>query len=112
MTDIRKLTTDYVTAFHTRDLVKVAEYLADDFTLTDPEVTSLTPKSNVLDYINALFDTHENLSFEAHSILIDDGASAIHFTLKLGEEIFDGVDVIHWEAGKMTSMHAYLTSRK
>ena len=112
MTDIRKLTTDYVTAFHTRDLHKVAEHLADDFTLTDPEVTSLTPKNSVLDYINQLFDTHENLSFEAHSILVDDGASAIHFSLTLGEEIFDGVDLIHWKVGKMTSMHAYLTPRK
>ena len=112
MTDIRKLTWDYVTAFNARNLDKVGSFFAEEFELTDPEVTAITPKGNVLNYIKNLFDAHDNLHFETHSILVDDGASAIHFSLMLGEEIFDGVDLIHWEAGKMTSMHAYLTPRK
>lgn len=111
MVDIRKLTADYVAAFDACDLDRVADLLAESFQLTDPDVTALTPKKKVLKYIRELFDAHEALSFEAHSILVDEDASAIHFTLILGEIVLDGVDVIAWKDGKMTSMQAYLTPR-
>jgi ketosteroid isomerase-like protein len=112
MTDIRKLTVEYVAAFQARDIDKVGEFFSEDFKLTDPEVTALTPKSNVLDYIRDLFTEHETLSFEAHSIFLDGDASAIHFTLTLEELVLDGVDIIQWKSGKMTSMDAYLTPRR
>lgn len=112
MKDIRKLTENYVTAFDSRDLDRVAEYFTEGFELTDPEVTTLTPKQKVLEYIKDMFDTHESLSFQAKTILVDGDASAIHFTLTLGELVLDGVDMISWKSGKMTSMHAYLKSRK
>lgn len=112
MADIRQLTAGYVAAFDARDLDKLADYLADGFELTDPEVTALTPKGDVLDYIRGLFNGHESLSFEAQSILVDGDASVIHFTLTLDAFVLDGVDVITWKSGKMTSMQAYLTPRR
>ena len=54
MTDIRKLTEEYVAAFDKRDLEKVAKHFAKDFELTDPNVSALTPKSAVIDYIKKL----------------------------------------------------------
>ncbi len=112
MNDIRKLTEGYVAAFNARNLDEVAYYLAERFELTDPEVTALSPKVDVLKYIGELFDAQTNMSFEAHLILIDDNVSVIHFTLTLGTLVFDGVDIITWEFQKMTSMKAYLTPRK
>ena len=112
MVDLRKLTEDYISAFDTCDLDRVAEFLADGFELTDPEVTALTPKKKVLEYIGELFDANESLSFEAHSIFVDGNASVVHFTLILDEIVLDGVDVIAWQSGKMISMQAYLTPRK
>ena len=112
MADIRQLTAGYVAAFDARDMDKLAEYLADGFELTDPDVTALTPKSDVLDYIRGLFYTNKTLSFEAHCILVEGDTSVIHFTLTLGLVVLDGVDVINWKSGKMTSMQAYLTPRK
>ncbi|WP_425102286.1 nuclear transport factor 2 family protein [Tropicibacter sp. S64] len=111
MTDIRDLTAAYVAAFDARDLDKVASFMAEGFELTDPEVTGLTPKAEVLAYIKGLFDGNPGLSFEAHRILVDGNASAIHFTLTLGDTVLDGVDLIAWDAGRMTAMHAYLTPR-
>ena len=112
MTDIRQLTAGYVAAFDARDLDKLADYLADEFELSDPEVTALTPKGDVLDYIRGLFDGHESLSFKAQSILVDGDVSVIHFILTLEELVLDGVDVITWKSGRMTSMQAYLTQRR
>ena len=63
-------------------------------------------------YIGDIFDAHEALRFEAKTILIDGDFSVIHFTLKLTDAVLDGVDVIRWASGKMTSMHAYLTLRR
>jgi ketosteroid isomerase-like protein len=111
MTDIRKLTTGYVAAFNARDIDQVAKYLADGFELSDPEVSALTPKNSVVDYINHLFTSHEFLSFDAHSIFVDGSVSVIHFTLTLDKQMLDGVDVISWNSGKMIAMHAYLTKR-
>ena len=111
MSDIRTLTAAYVAAFDARDLDKVAGFMAEDFELTDPEVTALTPKPAVLDYIKGLFDANTDLSFTAHRVLVDGDASVIHFTLTLGETVLDGVDLITWAAGKMVSMQAYLTPR-
>jgi len=111
MTDIRDLTAAYVEAFDTRNLDKVAGFFSDEFELTDPEVTALTPKRDVLTYIKGLFDGNEELSFVSHCILVEGNNSVIHFTLTLGKTVLDGVDVISWDGAQMTAMHAYLTPR-
>jgi len=112
MTDIRKLTEEYVAAFDARDLDRIAGYFSDGFKLTDPDVIALTPKANVLTYLKELFDSHDTLNFKSRSILVDGDSSVIHFTLKLDTMTLDGVDVISWKSGKMICMEAYLTKRK
>ena len=111
MLKIQKLTQEYIAAFNERDLNQVANCLAEDFKLTDPEVTALTPKSDVLEYLKELFDQNADLRFEAHTVFVDGNSSVIHFTLSLGAKVFDGVDIITWENQKMTSLTAYLTKR-
>jgi len=111
MVDIRDLTAAYAAAFDARDLNRVAKFFTDGFELTDPEVTSLTPKTEVLAYIKGLFDANADLSFEVRRILVDHGASVLHFTLTLGENVFDGIDLIDWDGEQMAAMHAYLTPR-
>ena len=112
MSNLRQLTEKYVDAFDARDLEKVASFLAHDFELTDPDVTGLTPKKEVLRYIKDLFASNETLTFRAHNILVDGNTTVIHFTLILDLMIFDGVDLIAWENQKMRSMKAYLSPRK
>lgn len=109
MDNVRHLTEAYVAAFDARDLDKVASFLAADFKLTDPEVVDLTPKPRVLDYIAGLFKNNPNLRFSARSIVVGEGSSVIHFTLALQDAVLDGVDIIHWDQGKMVQMWAYLT---
>lgn len=111
MADLREKTQAYVDAFAARDLDGVATYMADDFRLSDPEVSNLMPKAPVLDYIKKLFDTYPDLSFVAHKIAVDSEVSVIHFTLTLGETVLDGVDFIIWGDGMMRAMDAYLTPR-
>lgn len=112
MAHVRKLSNEYVAAFAARDLEKVGSFFAEKFELTDPEVTALTPKNEVLRYIKSLFDAHNKLKFDAHEIMIDGNKSVIHFTLSLDALVLDGVDIITWEADKMIKMHAYLTPRE
>lgn len=111
MVNIYELTSEYVKAFDSRDLVKIEELMSENFSLTDPTVANLQPKSEVLNYIKSLFDGNDSLSFHAHQIIVDGNVSVIHFTLSLGEIILDGVDVIVWQNGQLFSMHAYLTER-
>lgn len=111
MPDLRALTQSYVAAFDARDLDAVAGFFADDFALTDPEVTGLTPKGAVRDYVGGLFEGNPELSFVAHDIVVEGDRSVIHFTLTLGETVLDGVDLIRWAGDRMATMHAYLTAR-
>lgn len=111
MIKIRELTQGYVQAFNARRIEKVANYMAQDFALTDPAIFNLTPKKKVIDYIQDLFDANKELSFVAKRILVDGNCSVIHFSLTLGNTILDGVDVITWDGEKMIEMHAYLTQR-
>ena len=112
MIDIRKLTSDYVAAFDSRNLDKVGSFFSEDFELTDPDVTAITPKNTVMTYIKKLFDAHDNLNFEAHNIIVDGNTSVIHFTLTLGSLVLDGADIITWQSGQMIRMKAYLSPRK
>lgn len=111
MTNVRELTAGYVAAFNARDLHAVGDFFSENFELTDPDVTRLTPKADVLLYIKSLFDTHKDLNFAAHNIVVDGKTSVIHFTLTLGTLVLDGVDFITWNSGQMVSMQAYLTPR-
>lgn len=112
MNNIRQFTASYVAAFNARDLDRVASYMSEGFELTDPEVTRLTPKKDVLNYIGGVFDANGTLRFKAKKILVDGDLSVIEFTLTLNDVVLDGVDVIRWASGKMISMHAYLTPRR
>jgi hypothetical protein len=111
MPDLRSLTEQYVSAFHSKDLAAISILMAEDFTLTDPSVSSLGPRDKALQYIKELFANNPSLSFEAHKILIDESYSALHFAITLNGAIYDGVDMITWMEGKMISMDAYLTPR-
>ena len=101
MVDLRQLTYAYVQAFHNKDLEAIAVLLADDFTLNDPAVTALCPKTAVLEFTGELFASHESLEFEAHTILVDGAHSVVHFVLELDSKVFDGVDLISWGEDKM-----------
>lgn len=111
MHNLARLTEDYVKAFNDKDLALVADLMADDFTLTDPSVTSLGPKDKALAFIANLFKSHPSLSFESHKIICDTPYTALHFSLTLGDVIYDGVDLITWREGRMICMEAYLTPR-
>jgi hypothetical protein len=111
MPDLSSLTEQYVSAFHSKDLAAISVLMAEDFTLTDPSVSSLGPREKALQYIKELFDNNPSLSFKAHKILVDEPYSALHFAITLNGTIYDGVDMITWMEGKMISMDAYLTPR-
>ena len=111
MSDLRSLTEQYVSAFHSKDLAAISVLMAEDFTLTDPSVSSLGPREKALQYIKELFDNNPSLSFKARKILVDAPYSALHFAITLNGTIYDGVDMITWMEGKMISMDAYLTPR-
>ena len=110
--DLHALTAQYVAAFDAADPDAAGALMAEEFSLTDPGVTNLTPKARVLDFIRGIFENAGgDLSFEAHNILADGSMSVIEFTLRLGDQSFDGVDLIDWKDGKMVAMRAHLTPR-
>lgn len=111
MSNLYSLTSAYVEAFDQRDLKAIGVLMAENFTLTDPEVKALTPRQAVLDYIAGIFaNVQTRLSFQTENIFVDGDTSVIEFVLKLDNSTLHGVDLIAWQNGKMVSMRAYLTS--
>lgn len=110
--DLHALTAQYVKAFDAADLDAAGALMAEEFSLTDPGVTGLTPRAKVLDFIRGIFESAEGqVSFEARNILAEGSMSVIEFTLRLGDQTFDGVDLIDWKDGRMVAMRAHLTPR-
>lgn len=113
MNDLLKKTEEYVAAFNAKDIQAVGELLHDDFSLTDPGVTNLTPKQDVLDYIAGIFDSAPDVfSFEAKKIIVQGDISVIEFVLKINEDVIHGIDLITWNSGKLLNMVAHLTVQK
>lgn len=110
--DLRALTHAYITAFQNRDLEGVAAPMHEDFVLTDPENEALGPRDNVLRFIAGLFDrAGTSLAFLPRTVLVDGAHSAIEFGLTVGQDHLEGIDLIEWQDGRMTSMLAHLTQR-
>lgn len=105
---LKKLTKQYIEAFDSKNIDKVAELLADDFALEDPVIKRVEGKENVLQTIKGIFDSCERLSFMAKNIYQDNQTTIIEFELKLDETTLTGVDVIEWEENKLKEMRAYL----
>ena len=106
---LQKLTTDYVKAFDARDIDRVRTFFADNFKLTDP-AKSVKGCNEVGNYIKEIFDSAENLKFEATKILVtDDQQSIIEFELTIDGKFLIGADLIQWDKShKMIAMNAYL----
>ncbi|BCK25590.1 TPA: nuclear transport factor 2 family protein [Vibrio cholerae] len=106
---IKTLTENYVAAFNSKDLEKLATFFAEDFVLTDPSV-KVNGKKDVLEYIQGIFSSVDSLTFKAKNIIVsNERKSVIEFSLIVNGSNLVGTDVIHWDnLGLMKVMDAYL----
>ncbi|WP_114785925.1 nuclear transport factor 2 family protein [Vibrio tetraodonis] len=102
-------TKNYVEAFNNKKISEVGEFFSLNFVLEDPAIRC-EGRDNVIDYIEAIFNSHDTLSFCALNIFITDNLeSIIEFKLTLGDKTLVGTDVIRWDNDlNMISMNAYL----
>lgn len=106
---LKELTTQYIDAFNSKNIDKIAELFADNFALEDPVVKRIDGKKEVLIAIQGIFTSCDHLSFEAKNIYQDNQTTIIEFTLKLDNTILTGTDIIEWnDIGTMSELRAYL----
>lgn len=55
--------------------------------------------------------TSASFAFTASNILVDSNKGAIEFELKIGNSVYDGIDIIEWTGGKMCAIRAYLSKK-
>ncbi len=109
---LKEFTKKYMEAFDAKDLAKCAELFTDDFVLEDPVVKRIEGKEEVLKAIKGIFDSCNNLDFNAKKIYQDNQTTIIEFVLKLDDTILTGTDIIEWEDNKMKELRAYLDTSK
>ena len=106
---LKELTKQYVDAFNSKSIDKVAVLFADNFALEDPVVKRIEGKKEVLAAIQRIFNSCEHLSFEAKNIYQENQITIIEFTLKLDGTILTGTDIIEWnKQSQMSELRAYL----
>lgn len=105
---LKELTHKYIEFFNAKDLENLSELFLNDFALEDPVVKRIEGKVNVLESIKGIFDSCDNLNFEAKNIYQDNQTTIIEFILKLDHTILTGTDIIEWEDNKMKELRAYL----
>jgi hypothetical protein len=105
----RKLTLSYIKAFNDKNIHEVLLLCDENIYLKDPN-NELFNKKELKDFLLDFFKN--DISFSAKEVITDDETkhdhSTIHFTLKVNDETFDGVDIIKWKNGKIVSLIAYL----
>lgn len=106
---ISKKTKEYVEAFNNKEVDKVSGFFSPSFVLVDPNV-HCEGRENVTSYIEGIFNTIEDLSFEANKIFVTENLeSIIEFTLIADGKTIVGTDLIQWDKDiKMVRMDAYL----
>ncbi|MBO6505397.1 MAG: nuclear transport factor 2 family protein [Kordiimonadaceae bacterium] len=109
MTDLVRKTEKYVRLFDAKDLDGVASMMSETITLSDPAVHGLSSKSAVVEYVKNLFDdANGTFSFQANRVLLSGHYTVLEFTLVIGSEKLQGVDVIEWKSGQIDGITAYL----
>jgi hypothetical protein len=105
----RQLTLSYIKAFNDKNLDEVLLLCDENIYLKDPN-NELFNKKELKDFLLDFFKN--DISFSAKEIITDDETkhnhSTIHFTLKVNDKTFDGVDIIKWKDDKIVSLIAYL----
>lgn len=103
-----ELTKQYVEAFNSKNIKKIEELLTEYFSLEDPVVKRIAGKSKVLEAINGIFNSCQELSFKVKNIYQDKNTTIIEFVLTLDTTVLTGIDIIEWESEKMKELRAYL----
>jgi hypothetical protein len=105
----RQLTLSYIKAFNDKNIDEVLLLCDENIYLKDPK-NELFNKKELKDFLLEFF--RNDISFSAKEVITDDETkhnhSTIHFTLKVNDQTFDGVDIIKWENNKIVSLIAYL----
>lgn len=106
---LKELTQLYINAFDAKDISKIAELLSETFALEDPGIKRIEGKNRVLEAIQGIFDSCQQLSFQAKNIYQDKTTTIIEFILQLDETVLTGTDIIEWnDEGLMNELRAYL----
>ncbi len=105
---IDQLTRTYAAAFASKDLAKIADLLADDFTLEDPGVR-VAGKAAALAEVKKIFDTHpKKFVFEVGNVYVAGHTSIVEFVFEIEGTVLKGADVIEWADGRMRALRAYV----
>lgn len=98
----------YIEAFSSRDIEAISSLLANEFSLEDPVVKRIEGKGKVLECIQSIFDSCQELEFLAKNIYQYGNTTIIEFILKLDDTTLEGVDIIDWKQDVMLELRAYL----
>lgn len=105
--ELEEKTRAYIHAFHSKNLGAVLSFFDENAVLVDPGV-NLSGKAALGNFLHKLFEQTKQLRFIEKNILVDADKSVIEFELQLDDIFLVGTDVIHWQAGKITRLDAYL----
>ena len=112
MSNLLQKTKGYVEAFNAKDLTAIKLLMAEDFSITDPNVSGLSPRADVLKYISDIFDNSgKEFCFQAKNIWQSGNITFVEFRLDVGDDKLEGVDIIEWKGEVMQRLTAYLYPR-
>jgi dTDP-glucose pyrophosphorylase len=103
-------TARYIAAFDSQNLTEIESLLVESSILYDPNVGEICGKNNIVEFLSTLFQRGV-INFVAKTVITNDTSSCIEFLLTMDGAIIRGADVITWQSGKISKIHAYLESQ-
>ena len=109
MTNLIDLTTQYINAFASKELMLLEDFFNQDAILFDPaNPMGVKGKKNIINIISGIFKEYDKLRFKEKNIFIDEDTTIIEFSLNLNEQQLVGTDIIKWKNNKILELRAYL----
>lgn len=104
---IKDLSLEFSRLFNNKDAAGIGTLLMDDFATYDPANKWVRGRKNLVNMLDKLFRETRHVKYEVLNAFQDGNVGVLEFKITLDDQILDGVDIMHWENGKMVELRCY-----
>ncbi len=108
-TAVKELTLQFAECFNNKDAEGIRTLLAEDFVLYDPVLKCVRGRENGAKVFQKQLSETERVAYEVLHAYEEGDTGILEFKITMDQEVFEGVDFLRWEEGKMVELRCYFS---
>lgn len=110
--NLKKLTTNYVKFFNTKNLEAISKLFDKDSSLIEVGINEYYGKEKILNLFKNVFKNNLKLEISSITSLQENSMTILEFNLFINNKKFVGNDIIFWKNDKIKHLKAYFYEKK